>query len=248
MNKFTATIIPSRINRVALLGALITLSFGPTQTIQAAASAASSGATQETGIIEGRVQNEVSGLYLNNARIEVKGTTLRVYTDESGSYRLTNVPTGPVVLEALFTGLNPQEIPVTVTSGRAVRQDINLGAAGQTVVTMNAYEVAATKVMQQEMIAINEQRVAPNMKTVVAIGDLSENADGFLGEFLKYIPGISGTTALNIRGFPPEFTQVTINGAASADAQLQGTSRAVETQYAMSSENPCRARMSLAWR
>jgi iron complex outermembrane receptor protein len=199
---------------------------------------------QSTGTIEGRVQNEVSGLYLYNARVEAKGTSARAFTDESGSYRLTNVPSGPVVVEVSYTGLESQQIPLTVPSRQSIRQDIKLAAFGQVVVKLTPYEVGATRVMQQEMIAINEQRVAPNMKTVVAIGDLNENPDGFLGEFLKLVPGISGTSALNVRGFPSEFTQVTLNGAATADAQLQGNSRSVETQYAMSSENVARVEVT----
>ena len=194
--------------------------------------------------IEGRVSNEVTGLYLNNARVDVKGSSVRVLTDESGGYRLANLPPGLLVLEVAYTGLEAQEIPVTVVAGQTQRQDISLTQKTQTVVKLSAYEVAASRVMQQEMIAINDQRVAPNMKTVVAIGDLSENADGSLGQFLKFVPGISGTSSLNVRGFPSEFTQVTINGSASADAQLAGTSRNVETNYAMSSENVARVEVT----
>lgn len=193
-----------------------------------------------TATIEGRVQNELTGQYLNNARVSVKDSKLLVFTDQSGSYQLTNVPSGAIVVEVLYSGLDPQAIPLSVSIGENIRQDIKLTSLGQTVVKLTPYEVQATKVMQQEMIAINEQRMAPNMKTVVSIGELSENADGFLGQFLKFVPGISGTTLLNIRGFPPEFTRINVNGASTADAQLQGTSRAVETQYSMTSENVAR--------
>jgi len=194
--------------------------------------------------IEGRVSNGVTGLFLNNARVEVRGSSVRVLTDESGAYRLVNLPSGAVVLEVTYTGLEAQEIPVTVIPGQTQRQDITLGQKAQSVVKLSAYEVAASRIMQQDMIAINEQRVAPNMKTVVAIGELSENADGSLGQFLKFVPGISGSSSLNVRGFPSEFTKVNINGSGSADAQLAGTSRNVETNYAMSSENVARVEVT----
>ena len=50
-----------------------------------------------TGAITGRVQNEATGQYLNNARVTVKGTDLAVFTDDTGSFRLPQVPAGPVV-------------------------------------------------------------------------------------------------------------------------------------------------------
>ena len=50
----------------------------------ASASAQSSGST---GTLTGRVQNEVSGQYLNNARVSIKGTNLSTLTDEFGTYQ-----------------------------------------------------------------------------------------------------------------------------------------------------------------
>src|SRR5690606_35995723 len=61
--------------------------------------AAQNPAAESSGTITGRVQNVVSGQYLNNARVSVKGTDLIAFTDQSGTYRLVNVPPGPVELE-----------------------------------------------------------------------------------------------------------------------------------------------------
>ena len=47
-----------------------------------------------TGTIEGRVKNAVSGDYLNNARVSLKGTEFVALTDESGTFRLAGVPAG----------------------------------------------------------------------------------------------------------------------------------------------------------
>src|SRR5687768_9399334 len=58
------------------------------------------------GAISGRVQNVVSGQYLNNARVTVKGTDTTAFTDESGVYRMTQLPGGPVVLEVFYSGLD----------------------------------------------------------------------------------------------------------------------------------------------
>ena len=52
-----------------------------------------------TGSITGRIQNSATGQSLNNARVTVKGTDLVAFTDETGSYRLTNVPAGLATLD-----------------------------------------------------------------------------------------------------------------------------------------------------
>ena len=41
--------------------------------------------------ISGRVQNVVTGQFLNNARITVRGTGLEVFTDQNGVYRLPQI-------------------------------------------------------------------------------------------------------------------------------------------------------------
>src|SRR5688572_20283205 len=71
--------------------------------------------THATGTIMGRVQNVVTGNYLNKARVTVRGTDLVAYTDEFGSYRLIDVPEGTTTLEVFYTDLDMQEVAVTVT-------------------------------------------------------------------------------------------------------------------------------------
>ena len=194
------------------------------------------------GTIEGRVQNEVTGRFLNNARITVKGTDLRTQTDESGRFRLTNVGQGTVIVEAFYTGLDPQEITLVVQAGQTVTQDIRLtnrAMYGETtqgsVVKLDPFSVGAAKMTDQASIAINEQRFAPNIKSIVAVGDISEPPDGNIGEFLKMMPGVSiagsGSVPANIfiRGFPPNTTTFTVDGATVASTGFGAPDRTVQT-------------------
>ncbi|HUR58164.1 MAG TPA: carboxypeptidase regulatory-like domain-containing protein, partial [Opitutaceae bacterium] len=52
--------------------------------------------TAGTGSISGRVLNEATSQYLNNARVTVKGTDITTFTDSTGSFRISGVPTGTV--------------------------------------------------------------------------------------------------------------------------------------------------------
>lgn len=182
-----------------------------------------------TGSIEGRVQNEITGRYLNNARVAVKQTDIVTLTDDSGSFRLTRVPSGPVVLEVYYTGLDPQQIAVTVPLGATVTKDVSLtnaalqGAKNSTV-RLDPFTVAATKETDSSSIAINDQRFAPNIKNVVSTDSYGEVMGGNIGEFLKFVPGVdTGGGAfepgsISVRGFSAAMTQVTNDGAPMANS------------------------------
>ena len=122
-----------------------------------------------TGSVSGRILNVGTGQYLNNARVAVKGTELVAFTDQTGSYRLAGVPAGSVVLEVFYTGLDAQQITVTVPPGRALEQDVELtnasryGADG--TVKLDSFVVATSRETDGEAIAINEQRFAPNIRS-----------------------------------------------------------------------------------
>lgn len=78
------------------------------------------------GSISGRVLNEATNQYLNNARVPVKGTDLTAFTDDTGTFCLSGVPVGAATLEAFYSGLDPLQFTVNVTAGQNVERDINL--------------------------------------------------------------------------------------------------------------------------
>ncbi|MBI4622244.1 MAG: TonB-dependent receptor [Verrucomicrobia bacterium] len=181
-----------------------------------------------TGTVEGRVQNIVTGRYLNNARVSVKQTDILTLTDESGNYRISRVPSGPIVLEVFYTGLDPQHIPITVSAGQTITRDVSLtnvalyGAPDATV-RLDPLTVAATRETDGAVIAINEQRFAPNIKNVVSTEAHGEVMGGNLGQFLKYIPGVMEDVGgfepegILVRGFPTNLTVMTSDGAPLAN-------------------------------
>ena len=57
-------------------------------------------AAQPSGSIAGRVQNALSGNYLNNVRLSVRGTDRVVFTNESGTYLINDAPAGENVIAA----------------------------------------------------------------------------------------------------------------------------------------------------
>ena len=196
-------------------------------------------AAAPTGTVSGRIQNVVTGQYLNNVRVAVKGTELVAFTDQSGSYRLAGVPVGEAVLDVFYTGLDPQQIPVSITPGQIAERDVALTSASRygadTTVKLDSFVVATSRETDNEAIAINEQRFAPNIKTVVAADSLGDVMDGNVGEFLKFLPGITAeydtesggsVASVAVRGFPSSMAVLSTDGMEMANTgNPQGASR-----------------------
>ncbi len=195
--------------------------------------------TAATGTIEGRVLNMNNGEYVENARITVEGTNLEAASNPDGTYRLTGVPAGTVQMRAFFTGLATRTDAVTVTAGQIVRHDISLAPlqarpgsrVDGTIVKLDEFVVGASREMDAAAIAINEQRFAPNVKTIVSTDEFGTVAEGHAGEFLKYLPGVTmeyqGGNArdVSIDGVPAANVPVTVDGFSLASAISNGTGR-----------------------
>ena len=210
-------------NPVALLIAWLGLAVAPTQAVTAAEGTAAHASPRQTGTVAGRVQNGATGQYLNNARVSVKGTEIVVFTDQAGYYRLVQVPSGPVVLEVFYTGLDPQQIPLTLNPDGTVEQNLSLTSVaryGQDtgIVKLDQYKVAENREMEAEALAINEQRFAANVKNVLSTDAFGEVVGGTMGDFLKFIPGVNveyagnNVTKVSVRGLGYSLTSLTTDG------------------------------------
>ena len=182
-----------------------------------------------TASLTGRVQNVVTGQFLNNARVTVRGTNLEAFTDQTGIYHLPQVPAGKAVVEVVYTGLDSQSASLELAPGQAASRDFDLtnatryGEGG--VVKLDSFTVQSSRETDAAAIAINEQRYAPNLKNVMSTDSLGDMKDGNIGEFLKFMPGVipeyndeDATTvaSVSIRGFASNMVGVTTDGAAMA--------------------------------
>lgn len=195
-------------------------------------------ASRETGSIEGRVFNPRTGLYLNRARIEVVGDNKRVFTNEFGEYDLYDVSPGEVTLRVSFTGKRSQTATVRVGSGETVERNFELLDAGsredEDVYELDEYVVTPT-FQEVSEIAIQEERFSVNLKNVVDTDAYGVIAQGNIGEFVKFLPGVtigyggsssaggnysSGADAntISIRGYNANETAVTMDGIPIANA------------------------------
>ena len=191
---------------------------------------------RESGSISGRVQNVVTGQYLNNARVSVKGTELVAFTDQYGAYRLVNVPAGAIVLEVFYTGLDPRQLSLKVSGGETLTQDVSLSSVARygtdtDVVRLDPFVISSSKETNGQAIATQEQRFAPNVKNVVAVETFGDVTEGNMGEFMKLLPGISAErnageiSAISVRGLGSDLTKVTSDGNQMPSANVNNSSR-----------------------
>jgi iron complex outermembrane recepter protein len=198
-------------NPIALFVSWLVLSSAPSHSVQAADSSLA-------GTIEGRVSNPANGEYLERARVTVEGTSLGTFTDSAGFYRVTSVPPGKATVNVFYTGFGVQREEVRVDAGETAHHDIAMGANND-VVRLSKFMVSTSREMTAAAIAINEQRFAPNIKGVVAADEFGDVAGGNVGEFLKFLPGVTIDFAIgarargvSINGVPSAYVPVTVNG------------------------------------
>jgi iron complex outermembrane recepter protein len=211
---------PNMTNRktpVALLAAWLGLAAAPLASGQAGA----------TGIIEGHVSHAVTGASLEKVRLTVEGTALEAFTGSDGTYRLSGLPAGNARVKAFYTGLVPLLNTVPVSGGQTVRHDISLSPSrSEAVVTLAEMVVSSSREMDGAAIAINEQRFAGNMMNVVSADEFGTIAEGSVGEFLKFMPGISidfangDANSVSMNGAPSDYVPITIGGFEQASANV----------------------------
>lgn len=214
---------------VMLTGLLFAITSAQAQTIQ-------------VGTVEGRVLNIDNGRYLTNARVTVAGTQIEAFTDSAGLYRLVGVPAGSAKVKAFYTGLAVQESVVNVSSGQTVECNFNLAAssglpaADDKAITLDVFTVAAKRETDGAAIAINEQRFAPAIKNVVSTDTFGDVVEGNIGDFAKFLPGVSidytanDARSISLRGVAATFTSVTMDGNKMASASSSSPNRTFELE------------------
>lgn len=184
-------------------------------------------AQSSTGAITGRVLNPATGEYIRNVEVRIEGTPQLAVSEDGGIYRLSNAPVGAVTLVATYTGHETMTTKVTVTAGGTVTHDFELAPTGsrrvgEEVIKLGAFIVETEREGQAK--AVSEQKTAMNAKFVVAADNFGDIAEGNIGEFLKFMPGITldyvetDTRAARMGGLEARYGYVTLDGNTMANA------------------------------
>jgi iron complex outermembrane receptor protein len=195
-----------------------------------------------TGTVSGRVLNVGNSKYVGNAVVTVEGTNVQTLTNDYGEYRLSGVPAGDVKVNVSSPGLDPDSATVTVPAGGAVNHDFELTSAerygADKTVQLDTFRVAANREFEGNAIATNEQRFAKGLKVVMAADAFGDVTEGNVGEFLKFLPGVSvdyvaaDVRTVSVRGFASNFTNVYLDGMPTTSSNSGAAGRQFEFEQA----------------
>jgi iron complex outermembrane recepter protein len=186
---------------------------------------------QTTGTITGQVLDSTSGKYLEGAEVsvEAQGASFRTTTERGGRFTLANVPTGSQTLVVTYPGLETKTETVVVTSSGAVDVPVNLTAE---MVLLEAMTVSTAKEGMAQAQAL--QKASVQFKLVAANDQFGPVSEGNIGEYLKFLPGVSidynvnDARGVSLRGLSTAFTIVAVDGTPMAGASSTDDTRRFE--------------------
>ena len=166
---------------------------------------------QAQGVVSGTV-TDPAGRPLSGVLVLVDGTSIRAATDK-GVYRAVNVPAGSRTLTFRYIGYAAVTKTVTVENGRTALLDVKMT---ETATALAAVQVRGTVVGQAS--ALNQQRTAPTIASVIDNELVGRLPDPNMAEALARVPGIAVLRDqgegrfVQIRGTSPNFNGMSVNG------------------------------------
>ena len=168
---------------------------------------------QVRGRVTGRVTDASSGDFLPGANVVLQGTNFGDASDRAGVFVINNVPPGTFTLVVTYMGYERFTTEVSVTGSATATQDVALS-----VTYVEGEEVVVEGLRQGQIKALSQQRMAANIKNVVAREQMERFPDDNVAEVVKRIPGIYVSRDqgegryIHIRGTEPRLSTVTVNG------------------------------------
>lgn len=183
-------------------------------------------------VIEGQVLNPATGEYMRNAIVRVtasNGERRSTTSGERGEYRLGGLSAGVAQVTVSFTGYADQTASLDVPANAATRLDFSLSRPGSANSVVLTDVIVTASPRDGDARAIMSQRQSMDIKNSLSSESFGDISEGNIGEFLKFMPGVDTENQggaddtvryVRLRGLPPEYTSVTVNGVslAAADA------------------------------
>jgi len=183
-------------------------------------------ASDGVGAVAGVIIDPATGEYLRNASVEIEaadGERRTIAAGDGGAYHLGGLTVGPARITVRFTGYPDQTVGVNIASGDTARIDFQLTRPGEGVINLG--DVVVTGARDGDARAIMSQRQSMDIKNSLSSESYGDISEGNPGEFIKFMPGVDtdstgdGTVRnVSLRGLPPEYTSVTVNGVSLAAA------------------------------
>lgn len=167
----------------------------------------------QSGSLQGKVVDKLTGEKLVGANVLVVGTVIGAATNIDGEFKITGIPVGKRIIKISYIGYKSTELEIEFLADKIVEQKFELELD-----VIKGEEVIVTAQLLGQASAINQQINSNTIVNIVSKDKLQELPDQNAAETLSRLPGISlqrdageGSKVV-IRGLSPKFNLIKING------------------------------------
>jgi outer membrane receptor for ferrienterochelin and colicins len=168
--------------------------------------------------IIGHIVDAKTHAHIPHSTVRLEGTSIGALTDNSGHYRITNVPEGTYNITAKFVGYETKQVKVNVVRNKTIEVNFELN---EQAVEVNPVVVTGTR----------SEASKKDISTIVSVlpAQLFENTSSyFLAEGVAFQPGVRVEYTCANCGVP----QLLINGLAGEYSQILMNSRSIFSSLA----------------
>ena len=162
------------------------------------------------GRVEGHVAGDDGG-YLEGAIVRLPELKLEAVTSADGSYAIGGIPAGSYEATVSYIGYPPRSVQVDVRDGETTRQAFAFSELIEEIVVYGEQTASTAS-------ALNQQRAADGIVSVVSATDIGQFPDQNVSEALQRVSGVflerdqGEGRFVGIRGIDPNLIVTTING------------------------------------
>lgn len=163
------------------------------------------------GRLEGRVGRADSNALLEGAVVRIPQLGLSATTGSDGRYVFTQVPSGEHTVTISYLGFAPLRNTVTVADDRTTTLNMDFATGVEEIVVYGRQTSSVAS-------ALNQQRAADNIKSIVSAEDIGALPDQNAAEALSRVPGTflerdqGEGRYVGVRGIDPDLNTTSING------------------------------------
>lgn len=173
--------------------------------------------------VTGEVTNSGGNSVYEGAIVRIEELGVSTTTDSRGRFRLTGVEPGSYTLSLSYVGAPTRKLPITVGADGLVLGALVLGEGSEDQIALE--EVLVTGQSAAMAGAINQQRAADNIKSVLDSDAMGQFPDQNVAESLRRLSGISVENDQGegryvvIRGMDPDLNSTSINGVRASASE-----------------------------
>ncbi|MCH7637113.1 MAG: TonB-dependent receptor [Proteobacteria bacterium] len=170
--------------------------------------------------VTGEVTDANNRVVFAGARVSIEGHHGSAVTDDRGKFRISGVPAGEYTLVVSYVGAADTRVPITVTADGLALGSVAIGGGDGSVEEVIVYGQAAALAG-----AINQERTAQNLISVLDTDAMGQFPDQNVAESLRRLSGVTVENDQGegryvvIRGMDPDLNATSINGVRASAAE-----------------------------